>query len=155
MHEIDNKMWEQIYNQSKTIADRGLTSSNIDMAYKLIEMYYRLKKLELMEGGEYSEAYDNNGSSYGYAGKRDARGRYSREGYANTNRYNNNYEDYVSAKRDYRNTHSMDCKKEMIDTLEMYMDNFVNEMEELARDADCAEERDTINRYIRRVKELK
>lgn len=42
----------------------------------------------------------------------------------------------------------------MIDTLEMYMSDFVKDMEELARDADCSEERETINRYIRKIKEL-
>lgn len=165
MHRIDEKMWEQIYTQSKNIAERGITSSNVDMAYKVIEMYYRLKKLELMENGEYSEygansnAYRGNsydsGNSYGdgnaYGRRHMVRGHYSRNGYSD------NYDkrgEYAEAKRNYRNTHSNDCKSDMLDTLEVYMDDFVKEMEELAKDADCAEERDTINKYIKRIKEF-
>lgn len=138
MHEIDERLWEQIYNQTKNISEKGITSNNVDLAYKVIEMYYRLKKLEILEKEGYSDTYGNRGNSY------DRKDPYSRDPYSR----------YVTSKRDYRNTHSNDCKAEMIDTLEMYMNDFVKEMEELARDADCIEERDLINRYIRRIKEL-
>lgn len=36
--------------------------------------------------------------------------------------------------------------------LDDYMDNFTKEMEDMLKDADCQEERETINRYIQKIK---
>lgn len=77
------------------IADKGLTTSNIDTAYKLIEMYNKLKNneyweikeeyymavLEEMQGG-YSEggyAMMDDDYSMRRGQRRDSRGRYSRD----------------------------------------------------------------------------
>ena len=42
----------------------------------------------------------------------------------------------------------------LMDTLEDYMDDFTKQMEEMMRDSDCAEERNTIKRYIDKIKNL-
>lgn len=131
------KMLQEVINEADKIAEKGLTTSNIDSAYKLVDMWYRIKKAESF--GEYS----NGDSSYG---RHYVRGHYSRD--------NDNYSRYMNSKRDYRNSHSNDCKAKMMDTLEMYMDDFTKQMEDLARDADCQEERDTINRYINKIRHI-
>ena len=41
-----------------------------------------------------------------------------------------------------------------MDTLEDYMDDFSQKMEEMLRDSDCAEERTTIKRYLDKIKNL-
>lgn len=138
------KMLDEIQDQTEKIADKGLTTANIDSAYKLIEMWYRLKKIELM-GGNYSQRYNDSGNSYNDSyGRHYVRGHYSRD--------NDHYSRYMDSKRDFRNNHSTDCKAKMMDTLEMYMDDFAKQMEDLARDADCKEEREVINRYIDKIK---
>lgn len=77
------------------IAEKGLTTGNLETAYKLIDMYKDLKNtkywdtkseyymavLDEMRGGEYSErGYSRDGGMEGgdYSNRRDSRGRYSR-----------------------------------------------------------------------------
>lgn len=55
MYEM-NRMCEVVTDELMKIADKGLTTSNIEVAYKLVDMYKDLKTVEAMEGGAY--AYD-------------------------------------------------------------------------------------------------
>lgn len=87
------KLCELIESELSKIAEKGLTTSNLETAYKLVDMYKDLKNTEYWETkGEY---YDTvlmemqNGSEGGYSmmdddyamrgRKRDRMGRYSRE----------------------------------------------------------------------------
>ena len=76
------KMMQNIHEELDKIAEKGLNTSNLETAYKLIDMwkdmenveYWKCKKeyynqvMDEMDGGEYSEARR----------KRDSMGRYSR-----------------------------------------------------------------------------
>ena len=87
------KLCELIESELSKIAEKGLTTSNLETAYKLVDMYKDLKNTEYWETkGEY---YDTvlmemqNGSEGGYSmmdddyamrgRKRDRMGRYSRQ----------------------------------------------------------------------------
>lgn len=88
------KLCEVIEQELHKIAEKGLTTSNVDTAYKLVDMYKDLKNtdywetkgeyymavLDEMQGG-YSEGnYPMMEDSYAMRGrKRDRMGRYSRE----------------------------------------------------------------------------
>lgn len=41
-----------------------------------------------------------------------------------------------------------------METVNEYMEDFAQEMQEMLRDADCKEERDTITRYIQQIRNL-
>lgn len=152
------KICENLETELKKISDKGLTSSNIDVAYKLIDMYKNVKKLEMMEDSEYS-----GNDSYGR--RRMTNGRYSRAygdesygSYRNSYDYDNSnatYNKYLEDKRRYRSNKTMDCKERMMDSLDEYMDSFTKKMEELAEEADCAEERQTIEKYINKIKSVR
>lgn len=87
------KLCELIESELSKIAEKGLTTSNLETAYKLIDMYKDLKNTEYWEQkGEYYEYVlmeMQNGSEGGYSmmdddysmrgRKRDRMGRYSRE----------------------------------------------------------------------------
>ena len=88
------KLCEVIENELHKIAEKGLTTSNVDTAYKLVDMYKDLKNTDYWETkGEYYMAvldemqggYSNNDGysmtdDYSMRGrKRDRMGRYSRE----------------------------------------------------------------------------
>ena len=88
------KLCELIENELHKIAEKGLTTSNVDTAYKLVDMYKDLKNTDSWETkGEYYMAVldemqggysQNDGYSmtddYSMRGrKRDRMGRYSRE----------------------------------------------------------------------------
>jgi len=142
----------------KKISDKGITTSNIDVAYKLIDMYKNIKKIEMMEDDGYS-----GNDSYG---RHWVRGHYSRDngynsaynGYSSDyDRDNSNasYNKYIEDKRRYRSNKTMDCKERMMDSLDSYIDSFTKKMENLAEEADCAEERQTIERYINKIKSVR
>lgn len=150
------RLMDTLMRELENISNKGLTTSNLDTAYKIVKMYNKLKEVEHWDN-ESGNSY-NGGSYNGDTSSRRShyvRGHYSRDGYNNGDSYGGDrYGEYMDSKRAYRTTHSGDCKARMMDTLEDYMEDFTRQMEELARDADCQEERETINRYIAKIKQL-
>lgn len=172
------KMCRIIEEEIHKITEKGLNTGNIETAYKLVDMYKDLKNTEYwdtkseyymavldeMQGG-YSQRYQ----------KRDSRGRYSRDagtmdesymhmrpehypkysyrgGYAMADGMN--YDRYMDSKESYRADKSPECKKRLMDTLENYMDEFSGQLEEMLKDTDCREEKETINRYLKKLQSI-
>ncbi len=96
MREVE-RLCNAIEEELGKIADKGFTTTNIETAYKMIDMYkdiknseyfdakseYYMTAIDEMQGGEYSErGYSRDGGmgSGNYSNRRDSRGRYSREG---------------------------------------------------------------------------
>lgn len=63
----------------------------------------------------------------------------------------NHYEKYIDSKHAYRSAGSPECKERLMNTLEDYMDDFAHQMEEMLRDSECKEEKETIERYLRKL----
>lgn len=82
------RLMEIIEDELNKVADKGLSASNIDTAYKLVDMWKDIKQCE--EGG-YSQRYDHD-NSYGRYSNTRSRG-YSRNGYSMKAR---DLEDYLS-----------------------------------------------------------
>lgn len=148
------KMMENICDEIDKIAEKGLTTQNLDTAYKLIDMYKDLKTVEGME--DYADEEYSQARGRGRYAKRDSMGRYSRNSYARGNSYEgmndyaNEYEQrYMQSKRAYRNDHSMAAKQSMLDDLDDFMQEMHGKLKDLKRDADTPEERETIDRYIK------
>lgn len=170
------KLCRVVEEELRKIADKGLNTGNLDTAYKLIDMYKDLKKAELAElemeemGGYSQEGYSRYEGSHSERRKRDRYGRYSRDdgsSYENSdslrrgysrNSYSDGgysgYDRYMDSKQSYRSSKSPECKQRLMDTLEDYMDDFTQRMEEMMRDSDCAEERSTIKRYLEKIKNI-
>lgn len=183
------KLCKVVETELQKIAEKGLSTSNLETAYKLIDMYKDLKNTEywdvkseyyVQEMGGYSQddgyAMNGYGGGNSYANRRrDSRGRYSRgDGHDDyeggmsmrgrrRSHYSRNdgssysyagdrYERYMDSKNSYRAGKSPECKQRLMDTLEDYMDDFSAQMEEMLRDADCQEERETIERYLKKIK---
>lgn len=162
----------RIKEEIDKIAEKGLNTSNLDTAYKLMDMYKDAKNIEYWEAKK--EHYESMEGEYAHEGrgedgysargrKRDSRGRYSRDGggYARDGGYSydqggtESYDRYMDSKHAYRaNGGGGDCKQRLMNTLDQYMDDFTRQMEEMLRDADCAEERETIKRYLGKLKTL-
>ena len=178
------KLMQNIKDELDKIAEKGLNTGNLETAYKLIDMlkdmenveYWKHKTeyynavLEEMEGGysqtgDYSERrkrdsmgrysradgmmpdYDR-GSSYARRGEHYVRGHYSRANGPDP------YDQYMETKQSYRNGKSEDCKRRMLAALEEHMDALTEELGEMSKDADCREERETISRYIDKLRKM-
>lgn len=100
------------------------------------------------EAGRTMPDYEN-GSSYARRGERYMRGHYSR-----TNGTNDPYTEYMDSKQSYRNGKSEDCKRRMLAALEEHMDALTEELGDMSRDSDCREERETISRYIDKLRKM-
>jgi hypothetical protein len=155
------KFCELIEMELGKIADKGLTTSNLDAAYKLVDMYKDLKNTDYWETkGEYYDTvlmemqggYSHTNErmmedDYSMRGrKRDRMGRYSRNdgmmhedyrrmGNRGRNQYSRDdgYSKYMDAKQSYRNNQSMDGKQRLMDSLEEYMDDFTEKIKEMHR----------------------
>ena len=177
------KFCEMIEMELGKIADKGLTTSNLDAAYKLVDMYKDLKNTDYWETkGEYYDTvlmemqggYSHNDGrmmddDYSMRGrKRDRMGRYSRNdgmmhedyrrmGNRGRNQYSRDdgYSMYMDAKQSYRNNQSMDGKQRLMDSLEEYMDDFTEKIKEMHRDADTPEEREMISKFMTKLQNIR
>lgn len=85
-----HKLRENAEKELKAIEEKGLTSSNLDNAYKLVEIMKGVDKINMMEeGGGYSrDGYSRNMEDYSRE-----RGGYSRNGdYSREGNYSNDYD---------------------------------------------------------------
>jgi len=92
-----HKLRENAEKELKAIEEKGLTSSNLDNAYKLVEIMKGVDKIEMMQdGGGYSrDGYSRDMEDY----SRD-RGGYSRNGdYSREGNYSNDYDNGNSYRR--------------------------------------------------------
>ena len=122
-----DKMLDVICEEIDKIADKGLTTGNLDTAFKLIDMYKDLKTVEGMEEYDDGNSYDDGD----YSERR-----------------------YMDSKRMYRNDHSMASKQSMLADLEDFMGDMHNKLKELKRDADTPEERETIDKYVKMLERM-
>lgn len=92
-----HKLRENAEKELKAIEEKGLTSSNLDNAYKLVEIMKGVDKIEMMEeGGSYSrDGYSRDMEDYSRE-----RGGYSRNGdYSREGNYSNDYDNGNSYRR--------------------------------------------------------
>ena len=60
----------------------------------------------------------------------------------------------MDSKQSYRNGKSEDCKRRMLAALEEHMDALTEELGDMSRDSDCREERETISRYVDKLRKM-
>lgn len=165
---------ENAEKELKAIEEKGLSQSNIDNAYKLVEIVKGVDKIEMMQdGGEYSrDGYSRDMEDYSRE-----RGGYSRDNYDNENSYRRgrsattgryvhrpNYsrlsgddtdmDKYREHKREYSNSRDEGSKGRMLDALEDFMCGVSSMVKQICRDADCREEREIVKKYAREIAEM-
>ncbi len=92
-----HKLRENAEKELKAIEEKGLSQSNIDNAYKLVEIVKGVDKIEMMQdGGGYSrDGYSRDMEDYSWE-----RGGYSRNGdYSREGNYSNDYDNGNSYRR--------------------------------------------------------
>lgn len=163
-----HKLRENAEKELKAIEEKGLTSSNLDNAYKLVEIMKGVDKIEMMEQGE--GGYSRDREDY-------SRNRYSRDNYDNENSYRRgrnqrtgeymhrpNYsrlsgddddmERYREMKKQYSNARDGESKDKMLDALEDFMCGIHGMLKQIFRDSDTREEREIVKKYAREIAEM-
>ena len=178
------KLCELIESELSKIAEKGLTTSNLETAYKLVDMYKDLKNTEYwetkgeyydtvlaeMQGGYSERDYAMMDDDYSMRGrKRDRMGRYARnDGMRHDDRMRRGgrrdysmddgysmYDRVMDAKQSYRSEKSQDSKQRLMESLEDYMDDFTEKIKEMAHDADSQDERDLINKFMNKLQNIR
>lgn len=178
-----HKLRENAEKELKAIEEKGLTSSNLDNAYKLVEIMKGVDKIEMMQdGGEYSrDGYSRDMEDYsrdgGYGGGNSRDRGYSRDNYDNGNSYRRgrnqrtgeymhrpNYsrlsgddtdmDEYRNRKREYSNSRDDMTKNKMLDALEDFMSGVCGMLKQIYRDSDVAEERQIIRKYAQQIADM-
>ena len=178
------KLCELIESELSKIAEKGLTTSNLETAYKLVDMYKDIKNTEYwetkgeyydtvlaeMQGGYSERDYPMMDDDYSMRGrKRDRMGRYARnDGMRHDDRMRRGgrrdysmddgysmYDRVMDAKQSYRSEKSQDSKQRLMESLEDYMDDFTEKIKEMAHDADSQDERDLINKFMNKLQNIR
>lgn len=173
-----HKLRENAEKELKAIEEKGLTSSNLDNAYKLVEIMKGVDKINMMQEGysrdmedysrdrggysrngdysregNYSNDYDN-GNSY-RRGRSAATGRYvHRPNYSRLSGDDTDMDEYRSRKMEYSNSRDDGTKNRMLDALEDFMSGVHGMMKQMFKDADCREEREIIQNWARKIAEM-
>lgn len=166
-----HKLRENAEKELRAIEEKGLSSSNLDNAYKLTEIIKGIDKIDMMqEGGEYSRERDgysrdrggystdsedyDNGNSY-RRGRNQRTGQYMhRQNYSRLSGDDTDMDKYRDMKREYSNTRDAGSKERMLDALEDFMCGVSSMVKQICRDADCREEREIVKKYAREIAEM-
>lgn len=179
-----HKLRENAEKELKAIEEKGLTSSNLDNAYKLVEIMKGVDKIEMMQdGGHSQEGYSRDMEDYSRE-----RGGYSRNGdYSREGNYSNDYDNgnsyrrgrsattgryvhrpnysrlsgddtdmdkYREHKREYSNSRDEGSKGRMLDALDDFMSGVCGMLKQIYRDSDVAEERQIIRKYAQQIADM-
>lgn len=154
------ELLKKVEKELEAIGDKGLSSSNLDTTYKLIDIYKDIKEACYYEDMTKEDSYG--------ARSRDSRGRYNENNY-NRGDYDYNYyplndreeryleriregvRDYNEGRNRYRDGHSKD---RMIDGVDMAMGALVNFVEYMMDYAETNQEKDVIRKHIEKLKNL-
>lgn len=176
-----HKLRENAEKELRAIEEKGLTTSNLDNAYKLVEIVKGVDKINIMQDGEqYSrEGYSRDMEDYsrerGYSrdgeysngdnaydrgnsyrrGRSATTGRYvHRPNYSRLSGDDTNMDEYRSRKMEYSNNRDDMSKNKMLDALEDFMSGVHGMMKQMFKDADCREEREIIQNWARKIAEM-
>ena len=163
---------KKVEEELEKIGDKGLTSSNLETTYKLIDIYKDIK-----EADYYKKMCEKDEESYD-ARSRDSRGRYmtdgNRGGYNGDRGYNERYshyqpwddrteryfirmkdgiDDYSEGRSRYRDSDGQD-REQMIKGIEMAMAALVSFVETLYDHTETSREKDVIKEHIDKLKKL-
>ena len=145
---------KRVKKELDAIADKGITSSNLETTYKLIDIYKDIYEADHYMGKTYEgrgDKWDRDDYNERYYIERfndhpldDRNERYltrMREGIA----------DYNAGKMRYRDGGS---DQRMIDGIEMAMGALVNFVESLMDHTDTAQEKEIVRKYVNKLKNV-
>lgn len=176
MKELKEKIQEKI----KAITEEGLDNIDIDLLGKMVDIHkdideeqYHCEKIKLKK-----EANDMRYGNYGEYGeygrrRRDSRGRYMEGGYneGGYSRGRGNYghympypemymdrmmdgmEGYMEGREQY-NRGNYGAKGQTVESLEKMLEGIVAFVEDIQQDPEQKEEKEVVNHYVRKLKEM-
>lgn len=152
-----DKILEKVEAELENISNKGLTNSNLDATFKLIDIYKDIKESEYYENqidnGSYNGMRDRNYGRYYDDSRRMSGERYDH--YGPMSRYFMRIEDdldnYCSSRDRYRNGDSSERIEEGMD---MIMESIHKFVECLADYAETSREKEVIRKHIDKMRDI-
>ena len=156
-----NELKQKVKKELDNIGEKGITSSNLDNAYKLIDIYKDIvevceKEEDSYDMKRYRESYSDRDSYDARSRSRDSMGRYNYHPIdEKTERYfvrmREGMEDYNEGRTRYRDGES---DRRMIEGIEMTMGAIVSFIESLMDVAETSKEKEIVRRYVDKIKNV-
>ena len=128
----------RVKRELDVIADKGITSSNLETTYKLIDIYKDIREIECMEG----TSSDTETKRTHYTDERTER---------YLTRMNEGMSEYKEGCTKYREGGS---EARMIDGIEITMGAVLNFVESLMDYAETSSEKDIVRKYVNKLKDI-
>ena len=122
---------KKVGKELDTIAEKGITSSNLENAYKLIDIYKDIKEIETMTNTQTTKTHKAWNDR--------------------TERYFNKIEEGLD---DYSEACSKESEERMIEGIEMVMNAIVNFVESLIDHAETSQEKEIIRKHANKLKNI-
>lgn len=153
-----DELLRKVKKELETIGDKGLTSSNLDTTYKLIDIYKDIKEAEYYECKTEEGTYDAKRGSR-YMGDHD---KWDNKSYDRYYPLDDRYDRYLTRMREGLYNYSEgrdryrdgDSKERMLDGVEMAMGALVNFVEFMMDNVETTHEKDVIRKYIDKLKKV-
>ena len=166
--ELLEKIKEVTESPLETITKDGVSSSNLEYLYKLVDIqkdianieYWKMKEEEIMRYGDgsYGRSYGRGYSAYGnYSnyGRRgvDAKYRGNRPEDRMDEMYNN-YQAYSEGREAYGRSGNYSAKEDSMKSLEYMLESAVDLFKMLKEEASSQEEVEMIKKYAHKISEM-
>ena len=150
--------------KKQNIVEQGVTASNVDFTYKLVDIhkdlaneeYWKIKEEKYMRG--YGEDYNEGYGRRGVPGTGRYRGEYGRRGVKGTGRGRYRGEDGMmemqEAYEEYNEASEYGAENGMVKSVEGIMKNIYEIVDELS-EAEVPEVMHVIQKYTRKMQEIK
>ena len=147
---------KRVGKELETIADKGISSSNLDSTYKLIDIYKDIKEINCMdEKGSYNDKYYieryNRGNDRSQSGDYNTHYPLDERHERYLTRMKEGMSDYNAGRMRYRDGGS---EQRMIDGIEMTMSAIINFVESLIDYSETPQEKEIVRKYINKLKNV-
>ena len=149
---------QKLCDELEKIGAGPITAQNLEAVVKLATVLEKCKKAEYYDGDTEGEEYSERRGRSRTTGRYVSRdGRYSGNDYMHGDSYgmDERLGRYMDSKSSYRYSRTGNDKQQMLNDLSEMMDGLTEKLESMCRDTDCAEEIETMQRYINRLKAIK
>ena len=154
------ELLRKVKKELETIGDKGLTSSNLDTTYKLIDIYKDIKEAcyyeDMVEKGDYDAM--RGGSRY----RGEHHDKWGEKTYDRYYPIDDRYDRYLTRMKEglYNYSEGKDryrdgeSRERMIDGVEMAMGALVNFVEFMMDNVETSQEKEVIRKYIDKLKKV-
>lgn len=143
---MEEKIINSVKEYLEQVGNDGISSTDIDYLFKVVDIYKDIKEVECMNYGNYGR-YD----SYGEYGRRGYDAKYRGDSYMEG--MSGSYRNYEAARNEY-NTGNYGAKEDGLKELEYMLHSLVKFAKIIKEEATSPEEQEIVRRHFMKISEM-